>query len=128
MVREAALDAKVELYHTHNSLVRQLRRAMRGDLIAVLVAENGEELKHLLSAEEFIDGIPVILILPDQERETVSAGHRLRPRFVSFLNSDFKDVSAVLGKMLERAEILRLSAEGSQGAGNGLHHSGWRNV
>jgi hypothetical protein len=85
---------------------------MSGDLIAVLLASNGIELTQFLSLDEYMVDIPLILILPDQGRETVSTGHRLRPRFISFLHSDFTDVSAVLAKMLERTETLRMAEEG----------------
>jgi len=42
---------------------------------------------------------------PDQEENTIAKGHSLRPRFVTYADSDFPDVVAALGKTLRRLQI-----------------------
>ena len=71
----------------------------REEMIAVLFAENMKELLDLISIRDLLDDIGIILILPDDKKETISAGHRLWPRYISYTDSNFKDVAAVLNKM-----------------------------
>lgn len=52
----------------------------------------------ILSLREFLHDRRIILVLPDSEPETVSLGHILRPRFITYGDSDYMDVSAILGK------------------------------
>jgi hypothetical protein len=40
-----------------------------------------------------------ILVLPDAKEETVTRGHRLRPRFIAYEDSDFSEVVAVLNRL-----------------------------
>jgi len=44
----------------------------------------------------------IILILPDEDNETITMGHTLFPRFSTYADSDFKDVAAVLKKMIRQ--------------------------
>jgi len=47
----------------------------------------------------------IILILPDRDRETITNGLKLRPRFFTYADEDFGEVAAVLAKMLGVAFI-----------------------
>lgn len=55
---------------------------------------------ELIEYREWLGDRRLILVLPDDDIETISQGHALRPRFVTYVESDFIDISAVLGKML----------------------------
>ncbi len=54
----------------------------------------------MYSMKDLIGDIRIILILPDTEGDTISLGHKLYPRFASYADGNFKDVAAVLEKML----------------------------
>ncbi len=69
--------------------------------IAVLLASDREILQRLVSMGDRLLDQRIILILPDKEKETISMGHKLHPRFVSYSDSDFNDVTLVLDKMIE---------------------------
>lgn len=64
--------------------------------LAVIVAATREELDGLLAIRDLLQDIRIILVLPDHESDTVSQGHKLSPRFVSYIDRDFWDVVAVL--------------------------------
>jgi len=70
-------------------------------IAAVLLAARSEDLSDLLSIRDLLRDVRIILILPDREANTIAQGHTLRPRFLSYTDSDFTDVLAVLGKCLE---------------------------
>jgi len=96
-----APEIDTEIYRTVENLSSRLRRRL-GDLaVVVLYAASRKELQEILQIRDLLDDVPVLLILPDREAETFSEGLNLFPRFISFEDTDFTDVSAVLGRMLK---------------------------
>ncbi|MDY6989488.1 MAG: hypothetical protein SWQ30_15690 [Thermodesulfobacteriota bacterium] len=71
--------------------------------VAVILAATRGELARLMSIRKALTETSLILIIPDSEKETVALGHSLYPRFLSYADGDFRDVAAVLGKMLEHS-------------------------
>ncbi|MGA2403679.1 MAG: hypothetical protein ABSG91_18550 [Syntrophobacteraceae bacterium] len=67
---------------------------------AILVASGRQDLLGLISMAELLHSIRVILILPDRETETISKGHALRPRFLTWPAPDSLEIISVLHKML----------------------------
>jgi hypothetical protein len=71
---------------------------------AILVVSSRHDLLDLLSIAELLHSVPIILILPDWEQETISLGHALRPRLLTWPAWNSNEVVAVLAKMLGNAE------------------------
>ncbi len=90
----------IEISRTIKGLSRRLRQPSFGGLIAVLLASDLDDLKDFVAIGDLLSRIPLILILPDTKRATTCLGHKLFPRFISYVWSDPSDVSAVLSKML----------------------------
>ncbi len=67
---------------------------------AVLLATSKDAFSEILSISGLFHDVPIILVLPDREAETVAKGHTLYPRFMAYIDGDLTDVAAVLGKML----------------------------
>lgn len=95
-------ENKFELNRSINDLSQWLRQPVFNPTIAILLASCREDLQEMLSIRELLDNTKVILILPDANPDTVAKGHMLRPRFLSYCNSDFIDVAAVLRWMIRR--------------------------
>lgn len=100
IIKDLRPEEKMEFFQTIDLLTERLRKP-RGDMnIAVLLSVNRADLLEILSIKDLFEDIRTILILPDRDDETIARGHRLRPRFITFMDSDFKDFAAVLRKML----------------------------
>jgi hypothetical protein len=84
-------------------LIRRLRRPVNGFDIAVLLASTKEDLEDILSIRNLLSDLRIILVLPDRGKSTISKGHSLRPRFLSYADSNLGDVGAVLAKMIENS-------------------------
>ena len=97
-------ERPVERIHSIEHLESWCRRHYtgRGATVAVLFAADRQELAKLYSTRYLLEGFRIILVLPDANPETVSAGHRLRPRYVSYIDGGFEDVVAVLKKMMAK--------------------------
>jgi hypothetical protein len=106
------LDADVEVCHSLESLTVRLLEVGRTPEVAVLHATSKRKLRALGCLRSLLGGIAVILILPDREQATISAGHAFRPRFLTFEDADPTEVTAVLKQMLQyykRTGVKRFS-------------------
>ena len=96
---------EIEIYQTIESLSSRFHRP-RGNLaILILLAASKKDLIDLLLIRQLFNDIPIILILPDRDKETILQGRKLFPRFISFADGDCLDVDAVLGKMVKHMNI-----------------------
>ena len=100
MIEDVVPNENTEIYSTIDTLGQRLRRPSYDIAVAVLLISGREELRDVLSIRHLFDNIKIILILPDRKNKTILLGHKLRPRFLSYTDGDFKDVAAVLKKML----------------------------
>ena len=91
---------EIELLGTIQSLSRRLREPKDDKDIGILVAASRDELRELVSVSDLLEDLRIVLVLPDREEETIAKGHTLKPRFLSYADSNFIDVAAVLSKML----------------------------
>jgi hypothetical protein len=67
--------------------------------VAVVFAATRRDLSALRSIWELLQNTRTILILPDDEEETVAVAHSMRPRFIGYGNRELRGVAAVLEKM-----------------------------
>ena len=101
IIEGLAVNGKIEIYRSIDSLVQRLRKPTFDIDVFILIASNKKQLSEVLLIKERLRDIKIILILPDRESDSISRGHELYPRFVSYIDSDFKEVGAVLEKMMK---------------------------
>jgi hypothetical protein len=112
---KTSLDSiDIQVCRSIRSLTQKLCQLKNGFLIAVLVAHNKKELLEILSLKDLFWNLRIILILPNHEKDTISKGHQLYPRFLSYVDSDFKDVAAVLEKMLKHLSSIQFQYKGDE--------------
>jgi hypothetical protein len=92
VTREGVFGSVMELHEGFKRL--------RGRVdVAVLLADSQKQLLEILSLNDLLENVRIILVLPDHVRDTVSKGLQLRPRFVEYMDGNFDDIAAVLNKM-----------------------------
>lgn len=104
-------EKKLEIHQSVDSLSQRLKKKTFDIDIAVLLASSKKELSDLLSIRDQLIDQRIILILPDREKHTISQGHSLYPRFLSYADSNFKNFFAVLVKMLTRLNFTQNKKE-----------------
>jgi len=100
MLRRLVPEENLEVYRKIEELTPRLQRLYDRDAIVILQARDREELLRMISLRDLLQGIRVILLLPDREQETISLAHSLRPRFLGNGESDLSNTVSVLQKML----------------------------
>jgi hypothetical protein len=100
VIRDLVPKDKLEVYTSLEGFSDRLRKPMDDIPVAVILAASENDLLTILSISHLLYDVRFILVLPDREDPTVAIGHSLRPRFLSYTDSDFREVTAVLGKMM----------------------------
>jgi hypothetical protein len=93
---------KIWMYCNLPAFSRRLRQSLTDPVIAILFASDKKELLSFLSIHDLLTFIPVILILPDRDEETIAKGHYLRPRFIGYPDNDLAEDTLVLKNMVRR--------------------------
>ena len=103
MVETVVLKENITIVKNTDQLIRVLRQPLNGIIAAIIHAGSAEELMSLTLFKDLLIRIPLILVLPDQEKETITKGHALRPRYITYSDSNLTDVRDVFKKIVGRA-------------------------
>jgi hypothetical protein len=93
-------EVEMVAYRTIDDLSQGLRQPIEDSCVTILLASNQDDLKSILSIRHLFQNIRIIFLLPNRATETVALAHQLRPRFLTHINSDLSEITAVLKKML----------------------------
>lgn len=94
-------DGMLEIYRDLSELTLGLRSPGSGQVIAVLMASERDELKDFFPLQGLLVNMPLILVVPGRDEETIQWAHQMMPRFLSQKDSDFVNLSKVLEKMFQ---------------------------
>lgn len=97
---------KVEIYRTFEELSRGLRETGSGVKVAVLFAVNQAEIHRILSLGDLLADIKMILILADEDKDTMIKAHQLRPRYVTWMDCDLVDIVTVFKRMVSLYDVI----------------------
>lgn len=92
----------VEIHRSICSLKQRLCQPVNELLAAVLYVAGEDELTEFLRMQDLFWDLPVILIVSSLDRKTFTRAHILRPRFLTDVDDDFKDVAGVLQRLLDK--------------------------
>ena len=102
-VIESVVPVKnTEVYRSIEELGNRLRLPTSDVSVFVLFTKSKTELFDLTLIKKWLLDLRILLVLPDGDKETITMGHTLFPRFLTYADSDFKDVKAVLKKLVEK--------------------------
>ncbi len=93
----------IEAYRTLPHLKSRLCDPRDDIMVAVLFASTHDTLNSLLSIRDMLTSLPIILILPEDEPDSFSKGHKLYPRFISSINNGLSDVEIVLKNIISKS-------------------------
>jgi len=89
----------IEIFNHIDAFSKRLRTGTYDVNLTILMAHTQKQLQALVKMKELLEDIRIVLILRSQNPENVSIGLKLYPRFMTYMNSNFADLEAVLGKM-----------------------------
>ncbi len=115
---------QIDRFKSIEILSQSLCRPRMGDDVgvAVLLAETEEQLARLLEIRDLLEDVRILLVAPNRDKDTVAKAHTLLPRFLTYTDSDFVDIAAVLNKILGDVQVYRRQGDlTKKPAETGLH-------
>ncbi len=110
-VQEVVLHQDILISNTMDKLFVNLSRPGGEIAATIIVASSEVELFNFALFRDILLRAPLILILSDHEKGTITKGHALRPRFISYIDSDFSDVRDVLKKIIWKTNTDKINIE-----------------
>ncbi|HET97381.1 MAG TPA: hypothetical protein ENN98_01495 [Desulfurivibrio alkaliphilus] len=98
----ASAGLPLDACRNQQELTAAISRLWSGETVAVMALSDQNDLKATLNHRELLADLPLIVVLPATDRETVRLGYQLRPRFINFQGNNFAEVTSVLEKLLTR--------------------------
>ncbi len=92
-------DHIIEIFQTVTALTRRLSQIKASPEILIFAPSSNHELSELIAQKRLFYEHPIILVLPDRSNSTIHNGHLLMPRFLTFSDSNLREVKEVLEKM-----------------------------
>ncbi len=97
---ERTFFSKMIILPGGNELVSPLSLKLRCGDIIILCAASEESLNALLSIHEKFESFLIILVLPRQGDDLIKKSLQLRPRYITSLTSNLKELETVVEKMI----------------------------
>ena len=96
------LDSQIQIktYRDWKIFKEELLEPKFDHPIIIILISRKDELLNAISIRDRIHEYKLMLILPDNDEETISLGHSLRPNFIAYDRGDLRDIKIVLKKML----------------------------
>jgi hypothetical protein len=85
---------------TMDDLSDRLLQPKNALAIALLLIANKQDLMELLSMSHLFRNTRIILIAPDRDKDTIALAHQMRPRLLTYMDSDFAEVFGVLNNII----------------------------
>lgn len=101
LLRITVPDKQFETFHSIGALAERLGKLPCNVKVAVLFAVTREEFAEILSLGDLMRDVKTILVLADQDKDTITKAHSLRPRYISWLDNEFGNVPTVLKRMVD---------------------------
>lgn len=104
-------EIQLELFTSFEELVTGLNRPEAEPAVVVLVISNRAELEEFLPLRKVLQNTRVILVLPDESRETMGLAQRLNPHYIKSADDDFVELATIIDEILKER---RVSSTGGQ--------------
>jgi len=100
-IKTLVSDKDIEVMRSKETLAKRLSQVPCGQAIVVLITGDRQDLTYFLSRIHLLRKARVLLVIPNQEPETVRIGYKLEPRFLSTESENYSEVRAVLRYMVK---------------------------
>ncbi len=95
---------KFKILYSLKNMEDHLRSFFSDDFIIIMQISSLAEMQKVISIKELIIDHRIILILSDDDPETAFLAHTLRPRLITYRDSDFLDVVEVITRLNFKAD------------------------
>lgn len=98
-------DIRLERFMDFEELVTALKRPEAEPAVIVLMISKRIELEAFLILRPALQKAEVILVLPDESRETVGLAQRLNPYYICLAGENFVELATVIDEILQERRV-----------------------
>jgi hypothetical protein len=101
LLEMAIPDKRFEICHSIDELSVKLEMPLLNVRVAILFAVTRTEITQILALGDWMADVKSIVVLADEDKEMMAMAHKLRPRYVTWVNSDLIDLVTVARRMVD---------------------------
>ncbi len=104
-------SGSLEVFPVLRDFAARLRRPKDAPSIALVWNPTRQDLGELVEMRDYLIGVRTLLVLPDEEPETVALAHRIFPAYIAYVEDGVSEIVSVL---------KRLAGPGAEAAARGV--------
>jgi hypothetical protein len=89
----------LEVFADLHDFAGRIRKPKEAPSVALIWNPSKEDLRAILPLQDFLRGVRVLLVLPDQEEDTIALAHRIRPAYITYIDDGISGVVSVLKRL-----------------------------
>jgi hypothetical protein len=93
----------LEVFSDIESFAGRMRKPKDALSVAVFWNPTREDLRRIASLRDFLKGVRILLVLSDQDEETIALAHRTLPTYITNVEEGLAEVVSVLKKLTRSA-------------------------
>ncbi len=94
-------QGSLEVFPDLKSFSDGIRRPKNALSIALIWNPTKEDLRKVGSMRDLLSGVRILLVLPDQEKETIALAHKIFPTYITYIDGDIFEIVSVLKHLTE---------------------------
>jgi hypothetical protein len=94
-------SGRMEAFYDLQGFAARIRRPKDPCSVALIWDPAREDLREIGSMRDLLTGVRVLLILHDQNTETIALAHKLLPAYIAYVDDGIPDIVSVLRRLAE---------------------------
>ena len=100
LIERCPQPKSIEIYSDIEALSQRLKQSYGEKPVAVICAETFEDLIDIYLYKHLFCRVAFILIIPDNEKDTLAMGSLMRPLFTFSINSNISDIHVAMQRLM----------------------------
>jgi hypothetical protein len=92
-------QGSIEVFQQLPGFVERLRRPKDPLSLAILLGPSKDDLRMIVASRDFLKETKTLLVLPDQDEETLFLAYRVFPTFITYVDSPLSDLTTVVKRI-----------------------------
>jgi hypothetical protein len=93
------IGGRLEVLSDLEAFTARLHKPKDSSSVTIIWDPTSEELRQIGTMRDLLAGVRTLLVLPDQETETISLAHKIMPSYISYTDHGISDIVSVLGRL-----------------------------
>jgi hypothetical protein len=92
-------EGRLEVYYDLQRFAARIRRPKDPSSVAIVWDPTREDLRNIGAMRPLLEGIRTLLVLPDEDAETVVLAHKLLPAYIAYIDDGITEIVSVLERL-----------------------------